>query len=128
MTLRRSWYPITAMLLCAQSAASERVPVPSPPATWSEDFRRLVEPTDQCPGGTIAQIRERAVVSAPYSPREIEAFHPGTLPIPGIQASDRFYSFYSRSELSSGTFWAFGGYALVRGSCIIHAVVDTYDN
>ncbi len=128
MDQKSSWFLALVALLAGHAAAASRAAVPSAPATWNEDFQRLIEPTADCAGGAIELLAKRAVLSGPYSPLEIEAFHPGTLPMPGLLPSDRFHSFYARSELPGGRFWAFGGYAVVRGSCIIAAEVDTYDN
>ncbi|WP_460736233.1 hypothetical protein [Lysobacter tyrosinilyticus] len=122
---------LCAVFLSAVSLAvdaGEKIILPSDPATWNGDFSRVAQSTAKCAGGDIEQLGRRMVLSQPYSPSEFEAFHRGGLPFSGLSDSDRFYSFYSRSASPGGRFWAFGGFVVVRGACIIHAEVTTYDN
>jgi hypothetical protein len=121
---------LSVLLAAATSPASagEKSVVPSDPASWNRDFLRVTQPTQDCAGGTIEQLGNRTILSQPYSPLEFEAFHRGALSMRGLADSDRFYSFYARSEFPGGDFLAFGGYVVVRATCIIHAEVTTYDN
>ena len=122
------WILLPIIATLAPSTGAGEITVPSDPTTWNDDFLRISRPTHDCAGGTVEELGKRTVLSQPYSPIEFEAFHLGALSIRGLKDSDRFYSFYARSELPGGSFWAFGGHVIVRHTCIIHAQVTTYDN
>ena len=46
----------------------------------------------------------------------------------GLLPDDVFHQFYFRADLPDGSFWGFGGYAVVRSGCVVHAAITSYDN
>ncbi|WP_062358125.1 hypothetical protein [Pseudoxanthomonas mexicana] len=89
----------------------------------------MITPTQQCPGGTVEQLRKRMSVSESHSARMLDArqrFSPSALR--GIEDADVVHEFHFSAELAGGGFWGFGGYLISRGGCVIHAKVTTIDN
>ena len=122
------WMFMAILASPAALAGVDEPTVPSDPHAWNADFQRVSPATPACAGGTIEALGHRSTLSQAYAPKAFEALHPGVLATRGLRASDRFYAFHFRSELPGGSFWAFGGYVVVRDTCIIHARVNTYDN
>lgn len=118
------------MLPVAQTvSAGDSILQPTDPAGWNGDFRRLVRPTAQCPGGTMAQLRSRVSVSEPHVPRDLERIHDfRPRSVPAIAPSDKLHAFHFRSESPDGSFWGFDGFVVARGKCIIHVEVTSHDN
>jgi len=128
MLIARSLYAMLLLFPRSVDAADIAV-VPSDPATWSSEFLRRSQPTEECPGGTVEQAEKHMTVSEAYSPERFEAIYPSLLrSLKGIEGTDRFHSFYLKSDLPGGRFWGQGGYLVVRGTCIIHVNVTIYDN
>jgi len=122
---------IYAMLLLfpLSVAAADGTAVPSDPATWSTEFLRRSQPTEECPGGTVEQAEKHMTVSEAYSPERFETIFPGLLrSLRGIGDTDLVRSVYLKSDLPGGKFWGQGGYLVARGDCIIHVNVISYDN
>ena len=99
----------------------------SPPSTWGGDFTVRSLPTDECPGGTLTQLRTRMAVSDRLALAEIGADIPDSVRS-GIVDSAQLYSFQYSTAPDSGKFWGFSGYLVARGDCIIHAQITGYDN
>lgn len=126
---QRRWTLLGLLLASSAVAAGEEVALPSDPQTWYGDLRPMITPTEQCPGGTVEQLRKRMSVSEPSSTRALDTaqrFSQSTLP--GIEDSDLVHEFHFSSELAGGGFWGFSGYLISRGECIIHAKVTSIDN
>jgi hypothetical protein len=122
------WATLFAMAATSTSA-NETSFLPSDPSTWHGDFLQRVKPTNECAGGTIAQVRKHMSVSAPYTSQEFEAAQDGSFhSVPDVPASDRLHSFSFRSELDDRSFWGFEGYLVARGECVIHVQVTSHDN
>ena len=99
----------------------------SPPNNWGGDFTDRSPSTDECPGGTVTQLRTHMAISEPLALAEIGADIPD--PVRSrIAKSDRFYAFRFTTAPDSGDFWGFSGYLVARGDCIIHAKTTGHDN
>jgi hypothetical protein len=95
-------------------------------STWG-DFASRSPPTEECPGGTINQLRTRMAVSSPYT---LADFGPqvASLIRPRILSEHRLYSFQFSTDPDSENYWGFSGYLVAHDSCIIHAEVTGHDN
>ena len=110
-------------------AARGHAELVSDPASWNSDFRTIIQPTKQCPGGTLDDLRSHMHVAGPYSPKEYRAADRGYLNFPQeVQDHDLVHSFYYSAQSPKGRHWGFGGYVIVRDTCIVHADIDGYDN
>jgi hypothetical protein len=68
-------------------------------------------------------------VTGPYSPKEYRAADRGYLEFPaGVQDYDLIHSFYYSAQSAKGRYWGFGGYVVIRDTCIVHSDIDGYDN
>jgi len=124
-------YLLLAIICLSASVATARQQgvLVSDPASWNRDFRAIVQPTEQCAGGTLDDLRKHMHVTGPYSPKEYRAADRSYLEFPaGVQDDDPIYSFYYSAQSKEGRYWGFGGYIVVRDECIVHADIDGYDN
>ena len=99
----------------------------SPLSAWSKDFTDRSPPTDECPGGSLAQLRTHMKVSEPRTLSE------STFRIPDavksrISDKDRLYSFWFSTDPQLPNYWGFGGYLVAWQDCIIHVEVTEHDN
>ena len=69
---QRRWTLLGLLLASSAVAAGEEVALPSDPQTWYGDLRPMITPTEQCPGGTVEQLRKRMSVSEPSSTRALD--------------------------------------------------------
>jgi hypothetical protein len=99
----------------------------SPPSTWGGDFTDRSPPTDQCPGGTVTQLRTRMAVSTPQNLSELMPRLPDSVRS-RISSEDTLHSFQFSTDPDSGNFWGFGGYLVAHGDCIVHARITSHDN
>jgi hypothetical protein len=95
-------------------------------STWG-DLASRSPPTEECPGGTMSQLRTRMAVSSPYA---LADFGPqvANLIRPRILNEHRLYSFQFSTDPYSNSYWGFSGYLVAHGNCINHAEVTSYDN
>jgi hypothetical protein len=128
-------FPVRCLLfaiLCVSASPAvprEHAELVSDPASWSNDFRNIVQSTEQCAGGTLDDLRGHMHVTGPYSPKEYRAVDRSYLEFAtGVQDYDLIYSFYYSAQSKTGRYWGFGGYVVVRDTCIVHADIDGYDN
>ena len=128
-------FPVSCLLLtvlcvfASSAVAREQAVLVSDPASWNSDFRTIVQSTQQCPGGTLDDLRRHMHVTGPYSPKEYRAADRAYLEFPaGVQDYDLIHSFYYSAQSEKGRYWGFGGYVVVRDTCIVHADIDGYDN
>lgn len=123
------WTLLGLSLGSSAVSAGEEIVLPSDPQTWYGDLRPMITPTEQCPGGTVEQLRKRIFVSEPHSTLTLDAAQRlSQSALRGVEDSDLMYEFHFSSELAGGGFWGFGGYLISRGECVIHAKVTTIDN
>lgn len=99
----------------------------SPPSTWGGDFTDRSPPTDECPGGTLAQLRTRMGVSEPYTLLDSPFSVPDTVESK-ISDKDRLYSFWFSTDPQQPNYWGFGGYLVARQNCIIYVELTEHDN
>lgn len=117
---------VAALGLLASSACSAPQ-VLSHPESWNDDFVRLSPPTEQCPGGSLSQLRLRLAVSDPHPRPELVLRLPELLHVE-LDTEDELYSFQFSTDPDSADFWGFSGYLVGRSGCIVHVGALGYDN
>ena len=98
----------------------------SPRSAWG-DLASRSPPTEECPGGTMSQLRTRMAVSSPYSLADAGPQVANVIR-PRISNEHRLYSFQFSTDPNSDGYWGFSGYLVADDNCIIHAEVTGYDN
>ena len=99
----------------------------SPIDAWGSDFTDRSPPTEECPGGTLANLRTRMAVSEPYALASFQESIPDSVRSQ-ISRDDRLHKFQFNTAPDAEGFWGFSGYLVSRGDCIVHAKVGGYDN
>lgn len=125
----------TALLAgCTQTAREAQTRVPSDPARWGRLELGLPDATPACPGGEIAALRAQVPQLEPQTVAAYARTHPGHLDaLRGVQATDAVYPFafessdFRNPDAASPGF-AQRGFFLVRGACLIHVGITSFDN
>ena len=99
----------------------------SPRANWGSDFTDRSPATDECPGGTLSQLRTRMSVSVPQDLAEFGQDIPESVRSQ-ISRNDKLHTFQFSTDPASVDFWGFSGYLVAQGDCVVHAQVTGHDN
>ena len=99
----------------------------SPRTSWGDDFTDRSNPSRECPGGTLSQLRTRMTVSEPQRLAEFPDDVPESVRS-RISANDTLHRFQFSTDPAEGNYWGFSGYLVSRGNCVIHAKVTAHDN
>lgn len=117
-------------------------------SAWG-DLTRFAEPTPDCPGGRLEQLRQRVGVAGPSSVEELdrqeaeaEAADQKAGPAMSIvwlypvsdfirqnlRAPSELYTFEYSTDPDKSPWWGFRGLLVAREGCLIHAEITGFDD
>jgi hypothetical protein len=117
-------------------------------STWGE-LARLSEPTKDCPGGRLEQLRQRVGVAGPSSIEELDRQQTEAeeadrkadaatsivwlYPVSdfirqNLRAPSELYTFEYSTDPDRSPWWGFRGLLVAREGCVIHAEITGFDH
>jgi hypothetical protein len=117
-------------------------------SAWG-DLARFAEPTKDCPGGSLEQLRQRVGVAGPSSIEELDRQQAAAemedrkagaatsivwlYPVSDfirqkLRAPAELYTFEFSTDPSVSPWWGFRGLLVAREDCLIHAEITGFDH
>ncbi|ODU48324.1 hypothetical protein [uncultured Aquimonas sp.] len=117
-------------------------------STWGE-LARLSEPTKDCPGGRLEQLRQRVGVAGPSSIEELDRQQSEAevadrkagastsivwlYPVSDfirqhLRTPSELYTFEYSTDPDRSPWWGFRGLLVARQGCVIHAEITGFDH